>query len=193
MSKICLCIIVGLIWVGGSSCHFVSSPPAQKDSTLKIMPVSHQSPAVYQRMDLILTAYFQLKNAIFNEDTTSSNQTANGLESQLKRLDVHPFQENPEKFKRAHLIVDSLSIDIQGLLGKNNFRGKRLEFSMISNLMDQFIQNVGLKSRTVYWQYCPMANGDKGAYWLNDSPGISNPYFGKQMPDCGQTRETLQF
>ncbi len=46
---------------------------------------------------------------------------------------------------------------------------------------------------TVYYQYCPMANGDKGAFWLSNIEGIENPYFGDEMLKCGETRETLDF
>ena len=34
--------------------------------------------------------------------------------------------------------------------------------------------------------YCPMADGDKGAHWVQkDQPQIANPYFGASMLRCG--------
>jgi Cu(I)/Ag(I) efflux system membrane fusion protein len=50
----------------------------------------------------------------------------------------------------------------------------------------------GLKDKTTYYQYCPMANRDKGAYWFSETDEIRNPYFGEDMLGCGETRETLK-
>ena len=47
--------------------------------------------------------------------------------------------------------------------------------------------------KTVYYQFCPMAFDSKGAYWLSESNSIQNPYFGKKMIDCGETKETLSY
>jgi Cu(I)/Ag(I) efflux system membrane fusion protein len=38
-----------------------------------------------------------------------------------------------------------------------------------------------------------MAFEGKGAYWLSENKDIRNPYFGKKMIDCGDTRETLSY
>ena len=38
--------------------------------------------------------------------------------------------------------------------------------------------------------YCPMADGDKGAHWVQkDQPQIANPYFGASMLRCGEFKE----
>ncbi len=38
--------------------------------------------------------------------------------------------------------------------------------------------------------YCPMADGDQGAHWVQkDQPQIANPYFGASMLRCGVFKE----
>ena len=38
--------------------------------------------------------------------------------------------------------------------------------------------------------YCPMADGEKGAHWVQkDQPQIANPYFGASMLRCGEFKE----
>lgn len=39
--------------------------------------------------------------------------------------------------------------------------------------------------KDVYLLICPMANSDKGGYWLSDKPEVNNPYFGGKMLKCG--------
>jgi Cu(I)/Ag(I) efflux system membrane fusion protein len=55
------------------------------------------------------------------------------------------------------------------------------------------VKTFGLLDDTVYYQYCPMANSDQGAYWLSEIKEIKNPYFGEEMLSCGETRETFEF
>ena len=47
-------------------------------------------------------------------------------------------------------------------------------------------------NRTLYLQYCRMANGNKGADWLSLDKEIKNPYFGAAMPSCGETKRTFK-
>ena len=44
----------------------------------------------------------------------------------------------------------------------------------------------------IYYQYCPMYNGGKGANWLSKENIIKNTYFGDQMLTCGRTIETIR-
>ena len=50
----------------------------------------------------------------------------------------------------------------------------------------------GLANKTAYYQFCPMANNDKGAYWFSETEEIRNPYFGDTMMGCGETKETIK-
>jgi Cu(I)/Ag(I) efflux system membrane fusion protein len=47
--------------------------------------------------------------------------------------------------------------------------------------------------KTVYYQFCPMYDNNKGGYWLSETEEIRNPYFGKEMISCGETRELLKY
>ena len=44
----------------------------------------------------------------------------------------------------------------------------------------------------VYYQFCPMANGGKGANWLSKENAVKNPYYGAQMMTCGKVVETIK-
>ena len=63
----------------------------------------------------------------------------------------------------------------------------------LSNHLLTAIKTFGLKGKTIYYQFCPMANDVKGAYWLSESITIRNPYFGEKMIDCGENKETLNY
>ena len=44
----------------------------------------------------------------------------------------------------------------------------------------------------VYIEFCPMANDNKGGYWLSTEEKIQNPYFGKKMLKCGEVKATIK-
>ena len=44
---------------------------------------------------------------------------------------------------------------------------------------------------TYYLKHCPMVYPDHGADWLQTEEDTLNPYFGRSMLFCGETRETL--
>lgn len=67
----------------------------------------------------------------------------------------------------------------------------RSSFAEISNQLVKAIENQGFDARDLHWQYCPMAQNQEGAYWLDDEKAISNPYMGQQMPGCGSTKRTM--
>jgi len=46
--------------------------------------------------------------------------------------------------------------------------------------------------QSLYHDYCPMYNDGKGALWLSETKAINNPYFGKEMPHCGNVEEMIK-
>ena len=47
--------------------------------------------------------------------------------------------------------------------------------------------------KTVYYQFCPKAFHEKGAFLLSTIIEVRNPYFGDQMLTCGEIKETLNY
>ncbi len=82
---------------------------------------------------------------------------------------------------------------IKRITSSGKLQEQRIAFSKFRNLFYKAIKEFGLKESTVYYQYCPMADHDKGAYWLSESKKIRNPYFGTKMINCGETKETLKY
>jgi membrane fusion protein, copper/silver efflux system len=52
------------------------------------------------------------------------------------------------------------------------------------------VQLFGIQKQ-VYRQFCPMANNDKGAFWLSLDEKINNPYYGSSMLTCGEVKEII--
>ena len=64
-------------------------------------------------------------------------------------------------------------------------------FSALSSQIIETVETFNLKIETVYVSYCPMALGDKGAFWLSKTEEINNPYFGDKMLRCGEVKKKI--
>lgn len=70
----------------------------------------------------------------------------------------------------------------------NNIEELRAAFKQISEELIAAVEEFGYEGN-LYKQYCPMYGG--GSHWISDSQEISNPYYGNQMHNCGETVEAL--
>jgi hypothetical protein len=62
---------------------------------------------------------------------------------------------------------------------------------MLSKDMYDLVKAFGA-GQTLYKDFCPMYNDNKGAIWLSESKEIKNPYYGKSMSSCGSMKEELK-
>lgn len=85
-----------------------------------------------------------------------------------------------------------LNTTINSINKSDDIENQRREFARFNLAFYKSLKKFGLENETAYYQYCPMANSDQGAYWLSETKEIRNPYFGEDMLGCGETRETLK-
>ena len=78
------------------------------------------------------------------------------------------------------------------LANTSELEEQRKLFSTLSNEMATLVKGGKLSMGMLYLEYCPMANGNTGAYWLSNEKEIKNPYFGDKMLKCGSVKETIQ-
>ncbi|KPQ19933.1 MAG: Cu(I)/Ag(I)efflux system MFP component CusB [Algoriphagus marincola HL-49] len=127
--------------------------------------------------------YFELKNQLASDQWKGNNKIWTGIRNSLKLM------ENEEKTT----IQPSVWLDVLNDLEKSNgIKEARVNFNSFSKLMLEANETYGLTNRTVYKDYCPMAFGDEGAYWLSEKKEILNPYFGSSMLTCGEVKATYR-
>lgn len=90
-----------------------------------------------------------------------------------------------------YIVSDKFAKAVTDMTATDDVEAKRAAFSTISDEMYAYVKANNLGEGMVYYQFCPMAFGDTGAYWLSSEKKIANPYFGDKMLRCGSTKETL--
>ena len=68
---------------------------------------------------------------------------------------------------------------------------QREHFEMLSKDMYDLVKAFG-GGQSLYKDFCPMYNNNKGAFWLSETKEIKNPYLGKAMPTCGTMKEEIK-
>ena len=139
----------------------------------------------------ILAAYLQLKNALTVDNSKDAALAANAIVSALptdsasglsgQQLKVYSDLYGDMKENAEHIGTNPDKIAHQ-----------REHFIMLSKDIEDFVKVFGNGGQTLYKDFCPMANEGKGATWISETEEIKNPYYGKEMQECGKVKETFK-
>lgn len=136
------------------------------------------------------TAYLSLKDAFVATDATAVDEAASKPQSALANVDMK-LLEGP-----AHndwmTYQSELDGALKGIQSTDDIEKKRAAFSSASDALYKSVKAFGLGGATAFYEYCPMAFNNEGAYWLSDNSEIRNPYFGDKMLKCGSVSEVLK-
>jgi len=148
----------------------------------------------HSRLNASLEAYFLLKDAFVASDTIAVNKAAKLLRGQLDSLSLEELRSNDSTaFAAVNGRPGDILAELDALLAEASLQEKRSSFEMISTAFYDLLRTLRPAGTTAYFQYCPMAFDDKGAYWLSKTDSIRNPYFGAEMLTCGEVKEILKY
>lgn len=122
----------------------------------------------------IFERYIALKTALINADAPRAGSDANDLMNLIANMaEVSTIQELKK-------IITSDDLEVQ-----------RAAFAEITPAMESILKEA-LEQGEIYKQYCPMAFGNTGGYWLSESKEIANPFFGDKMYRCGRIDAVIE-
>ncbi|HCU19577.1 MAG: hypothetical protein A2X05_05905 [Bacteroidetes bacterium GWE2_41_25] len=143
------------------------------------------------QINSVYDKYIVLKNAFVQSDIKNVKQAAKEVQQSLTKVDMKLLTGD------AHMlwmdISGNLDNQIKLIASSDKIEDQRIAFSTLSAQFYKAVKTFGLMGKTVYYQFCPMMDDGKGAYWLSETQDIRNPYYGESMLTCGETRETLNF
>jgi Cu(I)/Ag(I) efflux system membrane fusion protein len=73
----------------------------------------------------------------------------------------------------------------------SDIKVQRDHFKHLSSHLINAIKLFGINKK-VFVEFCPMANSNKGAYWLSNEEKILNPYYGQAMLTCGEVKQIIE-
>ncbi|SOC80003.1 membrane fusion protein, Cu(I)/Ag(I) efflux system [Salinimicrobium sediminis] len=142
-----------------------------------------------KQLNRVVTVYLQLKDALVEEKEEESVNLTGKLQEAVEATEASAligeakaFWEEKQKFLLQHTEVG---------MEAENIKAQRENFIYISEALIKTVATFGIGEGSIYVDYCPMANSDKGAYWLSQEAEIRNPYYGDAMLKCGEIVEQL--
>ena len=123
--------------------------------------------------------YIVIKDALVTDNSDAASKAANDFIKSASMIDYKVLSEGNLDLlrKNASLIADSRSIETQ-----------RESFGQLSNNMIALTKEYKLADKSVFVQYCPMAD----ASWLSAETAVKNPFYGKSMLTCGKVEKELK-
>src|SRR5690606_23830830 len=123
-------------------------------------------------------------------DSKSTSANATTLLNKLSKVDMKLLADN-----KAHNHWMSLEKEIKSsatsISETSNIKAQRDYFKHLSSHLINALQLFGVNEK-VYVEFCPMADNNKGAYWLSIEEKVINPYFGEAMLTCGEVKEVIE-
>ena len=159
------------------------------DGFLEATPFENIPKKFKEQLGKSIEKYLMLKDALVNSDPESAKEKAGKFLSQLKEVDKGLLKGEPH-----HLWMKVQSAMAEGggkMANTVDLEEQRKVFKPFSSFLIMAVKKFGVENGPVYLQFCPMADEDRGGYWLSNINQIQNPYFGDLMMKCGEVKEQL--
>jgi len=159
------------------------------------LSITANSSSFNQSFTNLLNAYYSVKDALVADDAGKTDAASAILQRYADSLRTDEIQGDTSGTIRetAKYFAASIAASANALGQENGLDAKRREFETISDAMWSLTRTVQYDGQKVYYQYCPMAFDNKGAYWMSNTRDINNPYFGDKMLKCGEVADSLDY
>ena len=147
------------------------------------------SAPVKNQVSQVLEGYLQVKEALVSSDAAAAQERAKSVLASAQEVNITVLEGEQKQYAEEKLgeikqsaskIAVSTEIDVQ-----------RESLDLLSEATFSLTKAFGASDTTLYYQHCPMANNNAGAYWVSTDAKIRNPYFGEKMLTCGSSEEVL--
>lgn len=135
----------------------------------------------------LVDAYIKLKDALVASDPAAAQTAAKDVLAMANAMPVATLQGEQKSFAEER--VDEVKQSVSKIAETQDLAEQRQQLELASEATFALAKAFGGSDQTLYYQHCPMAFNDQGAYWLSTNKEIRNPYFGKSMLKCGTNEE----
>ncbi len=119
--------------------------------------------------------YHELRDALSKDNMTNAKEHADALGKELATLNG----------------CEPTAITAKTIGNAKSIKEQRDAFVTLNKDLVPFFKAAPVESGKAFVAFCPMANDNKGAYWLSTAKEIKNPYYGEEMISCGEVKETI--
>ena len=168
---------------------YVNAQDGHNHSTMKMdnKKMDHSKMTIKSdaKAEAILSDYFNLKDALVNDDAKKAAQAGSKLIVSLKAFDRKTYK-GMQQMELIEIIEDAT--EHAEHIVKSPIDHQREHFKTLSKDVADLLAITGT-ANLLYEQFCPMY--DKGSAWLSTSKEVKNPYYGSKMLKCGSVKKQI--
>lgn len=143
-----------------------------------------------EQLSAVFTSYIELKDALVASDANKVKTEASEASAALVDVDMKLLAGVAHNDWMTYLTP--IESSLKEIAAATDIEVQRKSFSTLSDNLYKSIKAFGLEGKEAFYEYCPMAFNNEGAFWLSEQEKIRNPYFGEKMLTCGQVKEKLK-
>ncbi len=163
--------------------------PAMKPHEMEF-PRLQATDAFQKNMGGIARAYVTVQVALAADDLTAAKQAAGNAQAALTTMPHDGVSADDHATWMG--LQQQMDKALVGIIEAAGFPGARKHFVALSHALIESVQHFGTQGADgLRLAFCPMADNDQGADWLQFGDDIRNPYFGDEMLQCGEVIVTL--
>lgn len=168
---------------------------ARDSAPMVELPRPAPAPAAISRearnaLQPLYAGYLDFKDALAADDLAKAQNAAEKMRADLARINMSVF--TGESHNTWMKYSGALTNALRHVEHYKTIDEVRKAFQQTSAAMIGLTRAFNPYSKPLYLQYCPMADGNKGADWLSLDKEIKNPYFGAAMLNCGEIKGTYK-
>ncbi|MFQ6007533.1 MAG: DUF3347 domain-containing protein, partial [Candidatus Zixiibacteriota bacterium] len=138
----------------------------------------------------IYTAYFAVQSALAADDLSAAVGKYKEVVEAVTAVPMSLFtgEAHNHWMELSERLIQAAD---DGASAQDLDAARRVFINLSSAVIDmqQIFGHTG--TGNYYLTFCPMANDNKGAYWLQEVDTVYNPFFGASMLHCGEIKEAL--
>lgn len=169
------------------ACRNKNNNIGQNDSSVKTKIIS--SAQFDSSVNKIVIDYLLLKSNFIAVNDSLINFYSRQLMKDADSLNFSGLKADSATTEQAVLNAQSISAEMQGLVGETSLNGKQKSFYLLSEEMFDLLKLVRYNKQIIYRFECASALDNSSASWLNNSTEIKNPY--QPSSNCGKITDKL--
>ena len=143
-----------------------------------------------EQLGSVFSSYIELKESFVDSDAEKVQSEAAETKEALAKVDMKLVSGVAHNDWMNYLTPMQNSLN--EIQSADDIEVQRRSFSTLSDNLYKSAKAFGLGGKEAFYEFCPMAFNNEGAYWLSDQERIRNPYFGDKMLTCGEVKEKLK-
>lgn len=193
MKKV-LIIIFLAIAVFGAYWFFLKKDTHTSEPKPQALKIKKHSEWFNQSIANAIKEYLNMRDAFADADTIKIKDGVQKFIASVDSIKLDDLKKDDSLIvASAQQQVSDIKANAEDILQQKDITEMREDFRMVSENLYPFLKTISYEGPKLYWQNCPMAFGaDKEGSWLSNTSEIINPYLGKNHPDCGEIKDSLQ-